>query len=73
MVQNADIVDADGIPEIAGKIAELPPSEVRELMSRMVTDPSMLTEETLAELASVIWRMKSPTRRELDGPFKNHD
>ncbi len=64
MVRSADILDVENIAEIESKIAELPPSEVRELMSRMVTDPSMLGEETLAELASVLARVNRPAQEE---------
>lgn len=64
MVRSADILDAENIAEIESKIAELPPSEVRELMSRMVTDPSMLGEEMLAELASVLARVNHAAQEE---------
>lgn len=64
LVRSADILDAENIAEVESKIAELPPSEVRELMSRMVTDPSMLGEETLAELASVLARVNRPAQEE---------
>ncbi|WP_385900451.1 hypothetical protein [Tessaracoccus sp. O5.2] len=62
MVRSADIIDAENIAEVEARIAELPPNEVRELMSRMVTDPSMLGEETLAELASVLARVSRPAQ-----------
>lgn len=62
MVRRADIIDAENIDEVEARIAELPPNEVRELMSRMVTDPSMLGEETLAELASVLARVSPPAQ-----------
>lgn len=65
MVRGADIIDAQNVAEVEARIAELPPSEVRELMSRMVTDPSMLGEETLAELASVLARVSRPAQEEL--------
>lgn len=54
MIRSADVIDTDGFDEVEARIAELPPSEVRELISRMVTDPSMLSEQTLAELASIL-------------------
>lgn len=62
MVWSADIIDAENIAEVEARIAQLPPSEVHELMSRMVTDPSMLGEETLAELASVLARVSRPAQ-----------
>jgi len=64
MVRSADIIDAENIAEVEAKIAQLPPSDVRELMSRMVTDPSMLGEETLAELASVLARVSRPAQED---------
>lgn len=73
MVQSADILDAENIAEVESKIAELPPSEVRELMSRMVTDPSMLGEETLAELASVLARVNRPAKEEFRQLPLEHD
>lgn len=65
MVRGAEIIDAQNVAVVEARIAELPPSEVRELMSRMVTDPSMLGEETLAELASVLARVSRPAHEEL--------
>lgn len=63
MVRSADIIDTENVAEVEARIAELPPSEVRELMSRMVTDPSMLGEETLAELASVLAIVSRPIQK----------
>ena len=65
MVRNADIIDAEGIVEVEARVAQLPPNEVRELMSRMVTEPSMLHEAKLAELASVLARVNRPNHEEL--------
>lgn len=64
MIRSADVIDTDGFDEVEARIAELPPSEVRELISRMVTDPSMLSEQTLAELASVLARVDRQAQRE---------
>jgi len=65
MVQNADIIDAKDIGEVQEKIIQLPPNDVRELIAKMATDPSLLGEETLAELASVIAR----EGRRINGDF----
>ncbi|NLI85077.1 MAG: hypothetical protein GX440_06730 [Propionibacterium sp.] len=73
MVRSADIIDAENIAEVEARIAQLPPNELRELMSRMVTDPSMLCEETLAELASVFARVSRPARGELHQPPRDRD
>lgn len=73
LVQNADIIDAEGIAEIEAKLAELPPHEVHQLMSMMVTDPAMLNEASLAELASVLARVHRPERGRLHELPREHD
>lgn len=64
MIRRADVIDTDSFDEVEARIAELPPSEVRELISRMVTDPSMLSEQTLAELASILAQASHTAPRE---------
>ena len=64
MVRNADIIGVNDVSEIEMWIAELPPNEVHELLSGMVTDPSKLGEETLANLASVLPRADGPAQIE---------
>lgn len=56
LVMGADIVDGHGetVDELERSLAELPSAEVRALLKRMATDPSMLSEATLAELASLL-------------------
>lgn len=73
MVRHADIIDAEGVAEIEAKIAELPPHEVRQLMSMMVTDPSLLNEAALAELASALTRVNRPAQRSLQELPRDND
>jgi len=56
LVTGANIVDGDGIAELKRSLAELPPDQVKALIEAMVTNPSMLGEDTLAELASILGR-----------------
>jgi hypothetical protein len=64
MIRCADVLDTDTFDDVEARIAELPPGEVRELISRMVTDPSMLSKQSLAELASILARVDHPSQRE---------
>lgn len=65
LVSSAEIVDADDLGEIHAALAKLPPEVVAGLIKKMVTNPSMFDEETLAELASVLARTASSTPDEL--------
>lgn len=56
LVTNANIVDAADIAELKRSLAELPAEQVKGLLEAMATNPSLLTEETLAELASLLGR-----------------
>jgi hypothetical protein len=58
LVASANIGDreGDGITELERSLAELPPAQVRSLLEAMATDPTMLREDTLAELASILGR-----------------
>jgi len=56
LVMNANIVDGEGLAELKRSLAELPSDQVRGLIEAMVTNPSLLGEATLAELASVLGR-----------------
>lgn len=60
LLNSADIIDSADLAEIQNCIAELPPHQVRELMTQMVSDPSMLTEDKLAMLASLLDRTALP-------------
>ena len=63
LVSSASIVDGggDGITELERSLAELPPAQVRSLLEAMATDPTMLSEDTLAELASILGRRDPST------------
>lgn len=56
LVVNANILDVegDGLLGIERALAQIPPAQMKILLEKMVADPSMLTEHTLAELASIL-------------------
>jgi hypothetical protein len=56
LVTSANIVDGEGIAELKRSLAELPSDQVKSLLEAMVTNPSMLGEDALAELASILGR-----------------
>ena len=56
LVSSAHIVDSGDFAELARSMAELPSEQVRELIEAMVMNPSMLGEDALAQLASVLGR-----------------
>jgi hypothetical protein len=56
LVASAKIVDGEGLAELKRSLAELPPDQVKGLIEAMATTPSMLGEDTLAQLASILGR-----------------
>lgn len=54
LVTGANIIDADGLGDLRRSLGQLPADQVRLLLEAMVTNPSMLGEDALAELASVL-------------------
>ncbi len=56
LVTSANIVDGEGLAELKRSLAELPSDQVKNLLEAMATNPSMLGEDTLAELASILER-----------------
>lgn len=56
LVTSANIVDGEGLAELKRSLAELPSDQVKSLLEAMATNPSMLGEDTLAELASILGR-----------------
>ncbi|MEU9507792.1 hypothetical protein AB0D32_16125 [Micromonospora sp. NPDC048170] len=56
LVTSANIVDGEGLAELKRSLAELPSDQVTSLLEAMATNPSMLGEDTLAELASILGR-----------------
>ena len=54
LVTSANIVDTEGLAELERSLAKLPSDQVRSLLEAMATNPSMLGEDTLAELASLL-------------------
>ena len=62
LVMGANLLDGegDGLAELERSLAELPPAQVRSLLEKMVADPTMFSEDTLAELASILGRRDRP-------------
>lgn len=56
LVMGANIVDGEGIADLERSLAELPPDQVRKLLEAMATNPTLLQENSLAELASILGR-----------------
>jgi hypothetical protein len=56
LVGSANIVDGEDLSELKRSLAQLPTDEVNTLIAAMATNPSLLGEETLAELASLLGR-----------------
>jgi hypothetical protein len=68
LVENAYIVDGESIAELQRSLTELPSGEVRRLLEEMAKNPSMLNENSLAELASILGprnRLSSGESRQL--------
>jgi hypothetical protein len=65
LVKDADIIDGSDVAELERALAELPPTQLRALLEAMVTDPGMLREDSLAQLASAL-SQQAP--RALQGP-----
>jgi hypothetical protein len=56
LVTSANIVAGGGLAELQRSLGELPSDQVRRLIEEMVRNPSMLGDDTLAELASILGR-----------------
>jgi len=56
LVTSANIVDGEGLVELKRSLAELPSDQIKSLLEAMATNPSMLGEDTLAKLASILGR-----------------
>jgi hypothetical protein len=61
LVTSSHIVGDEGIAELKRSLAELPADQVKSLLAAMATNPAMLGEDTLAELASILGR-RNPSR-----------
>ena len=57
LVNDAEIVGARDVDAVTQSLAALPPSQVRGLMAAMAKDPTLLTDEALADLASLLGRL----------------
>lgn len=67
LVDAANIVDCDGLPELQRSLAQLPPEQVATLLRTMATHPQMLEEVSLAELASTLGRRARAAELGIDG------
>lgn len=56
LVADAEIVDGENLEELERSLAELPPEQLKGLIHAMATNPALLGEENLAELASLLGR-----------------
>lgn len=56
LVADANIVDGNGVPELERSLAALPADQLKALIQAMATNPSLLQEDNLAELASILGR-----------------
>jgi hypothetical protein len=54
LVTGASIVDGEGLAELKRSLAELPPGQIKGVIEAMATNPAMLGEDSLAELASIL-------------------
>ncbi len=68
LVNSAAILDEEGAAGVREAISQMPPEITEELVKRMVTDPTMLSEQSLAELASVLARTATSSRKQLHAP-----
>lgn len=57
LLAHADIIDTHDLSGLERSLAELPAAELRELLASMATNPALLDEENLAELASMLSRL----------------
>lgn len=56
LVNDAEIVGAEDVDAVTQSLAALSPDQVKSLLAAMAKDPSLLTDEALADLASLLGR-----------------
>jgi hypothetical protein len=54
IVSNANIVDDEGFIALQRHLSELPPQQVAIFLEALATNPSLLGEDTLAELGGIL-------------------
>ena len=54
LVANANIAETQDIDQLKHSLAQLPPAEVRGLLAAMATNPTLLNDDSLAALASLL-------------------
>lgn len=65
LVTSANIVDGEDLADLKRSLAELPSNQVKSLLGAMATNPSLLDEANLAELASILGRQEPSGSDEL--------
>lgn len=64
LINNADIVDVGELDEIPALLSRYPTNELEQLLKKMVQDPSLLSDNYLAQLTSAI---EESTRNQVGG------
>lgn len=54
LVDGAEIIDGSDVAELEQALAEIPAAQLRRLVAAMVTDPGLLREDSLAQLAGAL-------------------
>lgn len=60
LVASANIVDADGMREVEHSLAEVPAEQLKAMIEAMATNPQLLSEDALAQLASLLGQRSLP-------------
>lgn len=58
LVNDAEIVGAEDLDAATQSLVEMPPGQVKSLLAAMAKDPSLLTDDALADLASLLGRTR---------------
>lgn len=62
LIKHSEIIDGDGVAGARGALAKMPSELVGDLLKQLATNPNLLTDESLAELASVLAQQSSRER-----------
>lgn len=68
VVGSADIADGADLSEVQSWLGRLDPADLTDLLQAMAKDPRLLTEDSLANLASVLGRLDNATQIERREP-----
>lgn len=69
VINNADIVDVGDVDEVPALVSRYPTKEPEQLLKKMVQDPSLLSDNHLAQLTSAI---EESSRNRIDGIAETH-